>query len=627
VAGVRFYHPLALILLLWAGATRAKDTQNPPQLYDRPVLAVDPATHTAAIYSASVDRDGRWAVTGSLDKTVRIWSLADGKLERTIRLPAGPGNIGKVYSVTMSPDGALIAVGGWMRSTVSDHQEQIYLFDRVTGTLVRRIEGLPDAVRSLAFSLDGSRLAAGLLSRGLRVYTRDLDWDEIARDEDYGGPVYGLDFAPDGRLATSSLDGRVRLYAPKSAGPAYPSFTVKAPSGSQPLDVKFSPADGERLAVGHAETPAVDVLDGRTLAALPGPRTSGVEARDLGKVAWSRDGATLMACGRSPPLVAWSQAGAGPPRLLAEIENTVLSLVSLPNDDLLLAGGLGLRRLGSDGTQRWSQKARIADFWMQADRLSVSPDGSCVGFGYESAGASPARFNMVTRTITLGPGADPQMTDPRQTGLNVDAWVDNYFPTLDGKRLSLSPYEVSRSLAIHPTGRSFVLGTSWNLRAYDAQGAPLWSRPAPGEVRAVNISDDGRLVVAAYDDGTIRWHRVTDGAELVAFMPLADPDRKNWVAWTPEGFYAASAGAQGVLRWHVNNGWEPADSVAVEDIPGSYRPEVLPLVLQELETPRALGLADLAEHNREVMLRTHSHISPGAKLHLLTIGIDQYNEE
>jgi hypothetical protein len=82
-----------------------------------------------------------------------------------------------------------------------------------------------------------------------------------------------------------------------------------------------------------------------------------------------------------------------------------------------------------------------------------------------------------------------------------------------------------------------------------------------------------------------------------------------------------------VLRWHVNNGWEPADSVAVEDIPGSYRPEVLPLVLQELETPRALGLADLAEHNREVMLRTHSHISPGAKLHLLTIGIDQYNEE
>jgi hypothetical protein len=170
-----------------------------------------------------------------------------------------------------------------------------------------------------------------------------------------------------------------------------------------------------------------------------------------------------------------------------------------------------------------------------------------------------------------------------------------------------------------------VLGTAFQLRAYDAHGVLLWQRPAPDEARAVNITGNGRLVVAAYGDGTIRWYRITDGAELLAFMPLAD--RRNWIAWTPEGFYAATAGAQGVLRWHVNRGWNPADSVAVEDIPGSYRPELLPLVLQENETPRALGLAVLAQHNREVMLRTNSHISPGAQLHLLTIGIDEYKEE
>jgi uncharacterized caspase-like protein len=102
-------------------------------------------------------------------------------------------------------------------------------------------------------------------------------------------------------------------------------------------------------------------------------------------------------------------------------------------------------------------------------------------------------------------------------------------------------------------------------------------------------------------------------------------DRKNWVAWTPEGFYAATAGAQGILRWHVNHGWDPADSVPVQDIPGSYRPEVLPLVLQEMETPRALGLADLAEHNRQVALRTNSHAPLGAQLHLLAVGVGAYN--
>ncbi len=62
----------------------------------------------------------------------------------------------------------------------------------------------------------------------------------------------------------------------------------------------------------------------------------------------------------------------------------------------------------------------------------------------------------------------------------------------------------------------------------------------PGTVWAVNITGDGRLVVAAYQDGTIRWHRMADGVELLAFMPLSD--QTNWVAWTPEGFYDAGDG-------------------------------------------------------------------------------------
>jgi WD40 repeat protein len=52
--------------------------------------------HTAPIRDVGVDAAGRIAITGGLDKTLRIWSLTNGELLRTIRIPAGPGDIGKI---------------------------------------------------------------------------------------------------------------------------------------------------------------------------------------------------------------------------------------------------------------------------------------------------------------------------------------------------------------------------------------------------------------------------------------------------------------------------------------------------------------------------------------------------
>jgi WD40 repeat protein len=334
-------------------------------LYNRPTLAIDPGMHTNVIHDAAVDAEGRWAVTGSDDKTVRVWSLADGALLRTIRVPAGPGDVGKIYAVAMSPDGALIAAAGWTRGTDADSQEQIFLFDRASGVLQRRIVGLPTQVLRLTFSPDGNLLAALTGDKGLRIYARDQDWAELARDTHYDGVSYGAAFAPDGRLATTEFEGKVRLYAGPLIDDIHPTITATAPSGARPWDIAFTP-DGTRVAIGH-NAPAADLLDGHTLAPLARPDLSGIKGA-LPHVAWSADGGTLFAAGSYAMLatrwiLAWDDAGAGARRALPAGSNAVSRLVSLPGGDLLVAAqDPWLGRLRSDGGARWAHGPPITEF-------------------------------------------------------------------------------------------------------------------------------------------------------------------------------------------------------------------------------------------------------------------------
>jgi len=99
----------------------------------------------------------------------------------------------------MSPDGDLVAAGGWTKWTKDAPEDLIYLFE-ATGKTVQVISGLPANTSTLAFSPDGRYLAAGLGSDGLRVFDRDEQWAEVFRDTDYAKALYGVAFAADGQV-------------------------------------------------------------------------------------------------------------------------------------------------------------------------------------------------------------------------------------------------------------------------------------------------------------------------------------------------------------------------------------------------------------------------------------------
>jgi len=95
--------------------------QVSPDRSTEPVLRIEAGLHGAVIYRIDTDAANRFAVTASDDKTVRVWSLPEGRLLRILRLPIDidDTNVGKAYAVAMSPDGNTVAVGGF--TTVSNH--------------------------------------------------------------------------------------------------------------------------------------------------------------------------------------------------------------------------------------------------------------------------------------------------------------------------------------------------------------------------------------------------------------------------------------------------------------------------------------------------------------------------
>ena len=244
---------LCLLMPAYGYAAPPPAAKQPPAT---PMLRIEAGMHTAPIRRIDVDAAERFLVTASHDKTARVWDLANGQLLQILRPPLGADNEGQLHAVAISPDGAAVATVG--RTDYEwDGALSVYLFDRASGRLVRRIPGLPQVIFHLAYSSDGRYLVAALGGKnGIRVYdTRN--WREVASDSDYGDDSYWAEFDRHGRLVTSCSDGFVRLYDANFRRIAQ----RQAPGGQRPFAVRFAP-DGTEMAVGFYDTTAVNVLSG-----------------------------------------------------------------------------------------------------------------------------------------------------------------------------------------------------------------------------------------------------------------------------------------------------------------------------------------------------------------------------
>ena len=154
VRGWSYLGYVAILFLVASGPAFAQTTE--------PVLRLEVGAHSAGIWGIAIDPSNRILVTGSEDKTARVWDISGrGELLRILRPPVGAGEEGLVFSVALSPDAGTVALGG-RTGSLQQSDACVYLFDRTTGALTRRLGGLPGYINHLAYTSDGRFLVVAM---------------------------------------------------------------------------------------------------------------------------------------------------------------------------------------------------------------------------------------------------------------------------------------------------------------------------------------------------------------------------------------------------------------------------------------------------------------------------------
>jgi WD40 repeat protein/serine/threonine protein kinase len=552
--------------------------------------------HTKSVWAVNFSPDGRRAVSGSWDGTLRLWEVPGGKQVRSL-------DAGEVLAAAFLPDSRRVLSGirsfknsgGWIlwdmdkgtnlreylmgqtwsmsvaltadgkRALVCGLGSVFVLWDVEKGQELRRFVHQGPMVAGLALSADG-RLGLSCSDHGTIIRVWNVaESRELRQLVGHKSGVRGVALSPDGRRAVSvSDDGTARAWE-VATGTQLSCFTGhKGPV----LCVALTP-DGRVLSAGEDRVLRLwDVLTGRELHRFPG-HTGAVHV-----VAVSPNGRWVLSGSDDTTVRLWVLPPDEPVALrrgggqLHRFDGNTNPVWSVAFAD----GGKTVLSTSMDTVRRWdtatgAPRGKLWEVHKYPERAVLSADGRRVVFDYRGRDfyvwntdaqkhhPDPrTRGNALTCTAF---SADGQRLIGGNQPLDVEPPAVQVWEVESGKEVAAlyGHTEVPQAVALSADGRLALSAANDGVRLWEVKAKEEQRLLLRRTVRSLAFSPDGRHAVLGEAGGDIVLWDLATGRGVRTFK--GHTGVVNSLAFSPGGRRALSGGNDKTVRlWDVETGQE-----------------------------------------------------------------------
>ncbi len=455
--------------------------------------------HAGKVFSVSVSPDGRRIGSGSEDDTAKVWDVETGAAILTFH-----GHRSDVTCLAFSLNSR------WVASASEDGTVKVW--DAETGAERWTLAGHKAAVLSVVYSPDGRHIAAASADGILKVWDVETG-AERQTFEAHRARIAGVVYSPDGlQIASASTDKTVKLW---DAVTWKELVTLKGHE-YEIYSVAFSP-DGRRLVTGGLDgtTKFWDAVSGQELVTTDGQRVQGKN------VLFSPDGHDVFSMVDTTVKV-WDAETRVEKATLKGHSSNIMSIAISPDCRWIVSGC-------EDGT------VKLWDYRLTGEQISLK------GYkqGVTSLAFSPDGLRIVT-------GSSPNMRNVPSTDSDI-----KILDTLTGAELGVLEGHLHgvMSLAFSTDGRRIVSGSrDGTVRMWDAETRnelAVFSGHAD-IVKSVAFSPDGHQIVSGSDDAAVMVWDTDRKANLAVLQEHTN--MVFGVAFSPDGHRIASCSRDNTLK-------------------------------------------------------------------------------